>query len=481
MAKVMMVTPDYHCGVVESAGKWLNCGFITMAGELRKYGHEVKIYDAMSKNHRLPEIVENIVAWSPDWVVSTAYTSTIIAASEVLTKAKELLPDVITVVGGVHPTFCYNEVLKDYPLIDYIVCGEGELTLAELVNTVSNGESLEDVLGIAYRVGSEIHKTGNRPFVENLDSLTPAWDLVEWKDYTYFIFPGSRLGVISSSRGCKHDCQFCSQRKFWKQSWRGRSAENVISEIRHLKEEYSVDVVLFADEFPTCDRERWVAILDGLIEADLGVKLLIETRVDDIVRDEDIMGKYRQAGIVHIYIGVESTSQTMLDRFKKGILENESKKALDLINQAGMVTETSFVLGTPEETKESIKQTLELAKEYSPDFAHFLLLAPWSYADMYDELEPYVETFDYSKYNLVEPIIKPVAMTRDELFQEVLNCYQGYYFSKMGEWAKLKDPFKKDYILRSMRVIMSNSFITQHIPKLGSMPKKLKKLLKSAN
>jgi anaerobic magnesium-protoporphyrin IX monomethyl ester cyclase len=74
-----------------------------------------------------------------------------------------------------------------------------------------------------------------------------------------------------------------------------------------------------------------------------------------------------------------------------------------------------------------------------------------------------------------------VAMTRDELFQEVLNCYQGYYFSKMGEWAKLKDPFKKDYILRSMRVIMSNSFITQHIPKLGSMPKKLKKLLKSAN
>jgi anaerobic magnesium-protoporphyrin IX monomethyl ester cyclase len=171
----------------------------------------------------------------------------------------------------------------------------------------------------------------------------------------------------------------------------------------------------------------------------------------------------------------------MLDRFKKGILENESKKALDLINQAGMVTETSFVLGTPEETKESIKQTLELAKEYSPDFAHFLLLAPWSYADMYDELEPYVETFDYSKYNLVEPIIKPVAMTRDELFQEVLNCYQGYYFSKMGEWAKLKDPFKKDYILRSMRVIMSNSFITQHIPKLGSMPKKLKKLLKSAN
>lgn len=481
MSKILFVTPDYHCGVVESAGKWLNCAFVYMAGELKKDGHEVIIYDAMTKGHNITQIRKQIKNYSPDIIATTAYTSTIYAAAEVLQVAKAVVPGVITVIGGIHPTFCYEEVLNKYPYIDYVICGEGEITLRELVTTIrekgDNREALSFVKGIAYRDEKVIKFTGERPFIEKLDDIGAAWELVDWEDYTLFVLPGSRLAVISTSRGCKHDCRFCSQQKFWHQSWRAKSMDGVIAEIIELKEKYKVDIIMFSDEYPTYDRNRWEAILDQLIELDLGVRILMETRVDDIVRDEDIMWKYKQAGIIHIYIGVEATSQIMLDRFKKGIVENESKKALDIISKHGIITETSFVLGVPEETKASIKQTLQLAKEYNPDFAHFLLLAPWPYADMYKELEPHVESYKYDEYNLVAPIIKPEAMTREELFKEALNCYQSFYFYKLPQWAKLGDKFKKEYLLRSMRVILNNSFITEHIPKLGVMPKKVKDLI----
>lgn len=479
MAKIMLVTPDYHCGVVESAGRWPHIGFVYIAGELRKHGHEVKIYDAMAKNHSLEQIIKTIQAYSPDVVASTAYTATIPAAAELLRRVKEWRDNVFTVMGGVHPTFCYEEVLGDYPFIDAIVRFEGEYTFPELIAACEKGEDFATVQGIAYRRGGQVVCTPDRPYIENLDELTPAWDLLDWEDYTFYVYPGSRLAIISTSRGCLHDCAFCSQQKFWNRTWRARSVESVTAEIELLVKEYGIEVFFISDEYPTADRERWERILDWLIEKNPGALFLIETRVDDIVRDEDIIHKYRQAGIIHIYVGIEATSQETLDLFKKGIGANDSKKALDIIHGAGIVSETSFILGTPAETKESIADTLALAQMYDPDFAHFLLLAPWPYADMYNELKPYIYTRDYAKYNLVEPVIEPGGMTTDELFTEVLNCYKKFYFRKIPEWVKLRNEFKRRYAIQSMKAIMDNSFLKEHVLKLGTMPKTVEKLLKS--
>ncbi len=471
MSRILLVTPDYHCGVVESAGKWPNLGFVYLAGHLRAAGHEVRIYDAMSKDHKLPEIMDNIRAYEPDVVATTAYTASLPAALEILEEVKKLDNKILTIIGGVHVTFEYETVLTDYVYVDYVVRYEGEETFPELLQAIEGKTELRQVRGIAFREGPEIEATPQRPFIQNLDNLIPAWDLLDWTDYTFFVHPGSRLAIVSSSRGCMHDCKFCSQQKFWQQSWRARSAESITNEIEHLVKEYKIDVFFIADEYPTADRERWEEILDRLINLDLGCVFLMETRVDDILRDEDIMAKYRKAGIIHIYVGIEATDQETLNRFNKGIAANDSKKALDIIHAAGIVTETSFVLGGPEETVESIKATLAMAKKYNPDFAHFLLLAPWPYADMYDELKDHIETFDYAKYNLVEPVIKPIAMTTEELFEHVLKCYKSFYFSKIPEWANLEDGFKKDYALQSMRAIMDNSFLKEHVLKLGTMPK----------
>ena len=113
----------------------------------------------------------------------------------------------------------------------------------------------------------------------------------------------------------------------------------------------------------------------------------------------------------------------------------ESKLAIDLINEHDIISETSFVLGMPDETKESISKTVELAKHYNPDMAFFLAIAPWPYADIYKDLEPYVITKDYSKYNLIEPVVKPTNMAIDELRDELNKATRLFY---MDKFSKLK-------------------------------------------
>jgi anaerobic magnesium-protoporphyrin IX monomethyl ester cyclase len=478
--KIILITPPYHCGVVESAGRWMPVAFVSLAGMARKAGWDAEIYDAMTKDHGLEEIEARIKESGADVVGVTSSTSTIVAALDVLKVAKKVNPGVITILGGVHPTFCYEELLTENPdIVDIVVRGEGEITILDLLKRIGAGEDYEDIEGLAFSRNGKMIVTPEREFIEDLDIIPMAWDLIEWEDYRYFVIPGSRLGVISSSRGCDADCTFCSQQKFWKQQWRGRDAEKVVDEIQFLRDEYDVNVVLIADEYPTKDRERWEAMLDLLIERDLGVYLLMETRVEDIVRDEDILHKYRQSGIVHVYIGVEATDQKTLDMIKKDISVEQSQQAIRLLHEHGMITETSFVLGFPDETKASIARTFKLAKLYNPDFGHFLAITPWPYANIYDEVKDYIEVRDYSKYNLIEPIIKPKNMTLGEIDDAIISCYRKFYMSKLNEIVLLKDPFKRRYLLNSMRVMMNSSFLTAKMKGLGKLPERISKVLKS--
>ncbi|NIM12645.1 MAG: radical SAM protein [Candidatus Aminicenantes bacterium] len=479
--KVLLVTPPYHCGVVESAGRWPNLGFVYIAGELEKVGFEVEIYDAMSKFHDYDQIRAHIRDLAPGFIGVTAITATINDAVKVLKIAREECPNVTTFLGGVHPTFCWEEILSLHSdVVDYCVLGEGELTTPELLEAHRKGSDIAKVPGIAFVRDGQIWRTSPREFAADLDVFTPAWHLVNWSDYPLYFIDNSTVAILSSSRGCIHECAFCSQHKFWQGSYRQRDPHKVVAEIEHLAKTYGINVFFIADEYPTYDRQRWETILDLLIEKKLGVHLLMETTAKDILRDHDIIHRYREAGILFIYIGVESTSDKKLVEFKKDVRFEDSKKALQLIRDAGMIVESSLILGTPDETPETIKETLALAREYNADFMHFLLLAPWPYADMYDSLKPYIEVFDYSKYNLVEPVIKPRTMTRDQLMKQVLNCYRSYYMKKLPEWATMKgNPLKRSCLIRGMNAIMKNSFLKDHMKGLGGMPEHVVKLIKS--
>lgn len=486
--KLLLITPPYHAGVVEAAGSWPHIGFVYIAGHVRAAGFEVEIYDAMTKGHTMAQIKARIIDSKPDFVGSTAYTSSINDAMAVLRLAKDIDPKIITLIGGIHANFCYRELLQEYPeALDIAIRGEGEITIPELMQVLSasnpgelaniSGAGLGKVLGIAYRDEGQICVNPPRPFVEDMESLIPAWDLLDWEDYSFYVMPGSRLGIVNSSRGCINECSFCSQQKFWHRSYRERSAEKFVEELEYLRDNFGVDIVMLSDEYATRNGERWERILDLMIERQVNVYLLFETCVSDIIRDADIMWKYKKAGVLHIYVGVEATSQEKLDQFKKNISCEHSREAIRLINDAGMITECSFVLGMPDDTPEHIEETLALAKHYNPDFAHFLLIAPWPYADIYKELREHVIELDYSKYNFVEPVVKPKNMTVEEISQAVIGSYRRYYMDKVKEYNKIEDDFKRDYLLRSMQVMMENSFLVKHLTGMGEIPEEVKKFL----
>ncbi len=482
--KILFVTPPYHSGVVESAGRWMPLSFVYLAGAARDAGYDAEIYDAMTKQHTLDEISQKLEATDAGIIAISAITSSFPASIDVLKLAKKINPKVTTLLGGVHPSFCYEEILTEHSdCVDFIIRGEGENTLKSLLVTIEQNNSLETTNGLAYKNNGSVIVTKPQQFSDDLDSLPTAWDLIEWEDYNYFVIPESRLAAISTSRGCTFGCTFCSQQKFWNKTWRGRKPESIVTEIESLNKNYQANVFLIVDEYPTSDRNRWENILDRLIQKNLNIYLLMETRVEDIVRDKDILWKYRKAGIVHIYIGVEATNQDTLDIIKKDVNVSISKEAIDLIREYRMISETSFVLGFPWETKETIKKTLELAQHYNPDFAHFLAITPWPYADMYEEMKNQIEIWDYSKYNLVEPIIKSHAMSIEEIRSAMVDCYKKYYTAKALDYIGEKDIFKRNYLLKSTKLIMMNSFLTQYLKTSNSekggnlLPSSVAKLL----
>ncbi len=472
---IMLITPPYHSGVVESAGVWMNVAFVYLSGSLRAAGYEPVLYDAMSRWHGYDEIRSRIEEVRPDVVATTAFTPEIVDALKVLELARNIDPSVVTVIGNVHPTFCYDEIFRDHHAsVDYVVRGEGEHTMVELMNCLNAGGDPGKVSGLAFRKDGGVVATPARPAIGNLDPLPMAWDLVDWPIYTYKPMQDSVLGIVSSSRGCSQQCSFCSQQLFWERTWRGRSPENFVDELESLRNTYGVNVVMISDETPTLDRRRWERILDLKIERGLDTKILFETRVDDILRDEDILEKYCRANVDHIYVGVESTSQSTLDLFKKNIRVEQSKRALDLINSHDIVSETSFVLGMPDDTKESIRTSVDLALYYNPDLAFFLAIAPWPYSDLYPALKPFIEVWDYSKYNLVEPVVKPKEMTIDEVRAELGLASRNFYMSKLRNLRALSRR-KSEFMVKVTRIIATNSYLAEHMK--GAMPEDVKQLL----
>lgn len=476
MKRIMLITPPYHSGVVESAGVWLNVGFVYIAGSLRQAGYDPYIYDAMSHWHGYEEIEKKITDFKPDVVATTAFTAEIVEALKVLKLTKGLNPEITTVIGNVHPTFCYEEILKEHhQYVDYIVRGEGEITLVELLGALNAGGDISKVKGIAYRENGGVVVTPPREYISNLDELPMAWDLIDWPIYTYKPMENSVLGIVSSSRGCNQQCSFCSQQLFWQRQWRARSAEHFVDELEYLRDVHGVNVVMLSDETPTLSRERWERILDLKIERGIDTKLLLETRVDDIVRDEDIMWKYKEAGVDHIYVGVESTSQATLDMFKKNIKVDESRRALEIINEYDIVSETSFVLGMPDDTKESIRNSVELAKYYNPDLAFFLAIAPWPYSEIYPELKPYIEVKDYSRYNLVEPVVKPKGMLLEEVREELGRASKEFYMHKLSTLDEMS-MHKREFMIKVIGIIANDSYLAKDMK--GAIPEEIKRFLK---
>ncbi len=473
--KILFITPPYHSGVDEVAGRWIPLGLVYLAGSARQAGVSAEIYDAVSKGHGYREIEAHLRAASADYVACSAMTSTIHDALKTLELAKKVNAETVTILGGVHPTGMYEELLSGAAFVDYIVIGEGEVTLGQLLEVLGEGGGPETVPGLAFRRDGQIVTTGRRPLLESLDELPMGWDLLDWNDYYCLAIPGSRLGSISTSRGCDQECTFCSQRKFWNNCWRARDPQGVADELEYMYVTHGVNVLMITDEYPTRDGHRWETFLDVLIGKNLPVYLLMETRAADILRDRDIMDKYRKAGVIYVSLGMESADQANLDAMKKNMDMDQVASVFEILRDHDIVSEASFILGVPGETPESIKKTMQLVQRLNPDIANFFTYTPWPSAEGYGEVGSLIREDDYRKFNLVDPVVEPRRMSLLQVDVALADCYRRFYMGKIMDFMTMEAGFKRDYLMGITKLFMSSNFVMKKlgIGILGKIPSKI--------
>ncbi|MFO1115138.1 MAG: magnesium-protoporphyrin IX monomethyl ester anaerobic oxidative cyclase [Beijerinckiaceae bacterium] len=465
--RIVLIHPNYHSGGAEIAGNWPPAWAAYLAGALRNAGFgDIKFIDAMTNDLSEDALREMLAREKPDIIGATSITPSIYKAERALQIAKELHPDAITMIGGIHATFMYQQVLTEAPWIDVVVRGEGEEVLVELVRAVDEKRwpaARRSIKGLAFAEqdgeAKKIVATEAAATVKNLDAIEPDWDILEWSKYRY-IPMNCRVAIPNMARGCPFTCSFCSQWKFWR-DYRIRDPRKVVDEIEGLYKKHDVRFFILADEEPTINKKKFVAFCEELIARGLNEKVLwgINTRVTDILRDEKLLPFYRKAGLIHVSLGTEAAAQLKLDRFNKETKVADNKRAVQLLRDAGIVVEAQFIVGLENETRETLEETYRMAMDWKPDLANWSMYTPWPFTSLFRELSDKVEIYDFEKYNFVTPIIKPEAMDRAELLDRVMHNYRRFYMYKAFfsyPWAGTGE--RRRYLLGCLKAFLKSGF-----------------------
>ncbi len=349
-------------------------GIAYLASTLETHGFDVKAVDMFDYSW---DMVRNTLKTeSPDVIGITCLTEQRASPLQVASISKELKSDCVVVMGGIHPTIMYEQLLTHWP-VDVIVLGEGEVTTKELIACLAGGKTIENVSSIAFKRNGSITKTPPRRLVENLDDIPfPAYKYFEFDRYKggYEILKGAwngkhlenlRFVPIISTRGCVGSCQFCSTPAFW-QRWRTRSAKNVVDEMEHLAKDFRCGFFNFADDIFTVNKNRVIDLCKEIIDRKLDIVWDCETRVNFIW--EDMLEWMIRAGCYCISFGVESASETVLKAIKKKTTPEQIARAFTLTKQMGMKTKMLLMVGNPGEDDRTVHDTVKMIERVRPDF-----------------------------------------------------------------------------------------------------------------
>ena len=364
-------------------------GLLSIGGPLIDAGFAVELVDADLEDMPLDRIVEETARRSAD-VVMLGHSGSSSAHATVLTLCaalKQRLPGITIVYGGVHPTYHWDEILRESPSIDIIVRGEGEQTAVDLMRALKGLGELPAVRGIAFRDphdAASLIETPAAIMIRNLDDYRIGWELIDHQRYTYW--GGKRAVVLQFSRGCPYLCNYCGQRGYWTQ-WRHRDPVRLAREIARLHREHGVELINFADELPTGSRKMWRAFLKALIAENVPVLLVGSTRAGDIVRDADILHLYRQAGVIRFLLGIEAYSESTLAQISKGASIDEDRQAIQLMRQHGILSMATYVVGFEEERDSDLWRSLRHLLRYDPDQIQLLYVTPHRWTPFYKTAE----------------------------------------------------------------------------------------------
>jgi len=319
---------------------------------LKEHGYDVEVLNWHDINKTPGEIEATLREKNPDIIGFSLVHANRWGGIDIARIARNLLPEVRIVFGGIGATFLWEHLLRNFGEIDYIVLGEGEYSFLNLVRCLEKGEDdqIPGIKGIAYRKGKTPVKTAAAEFVRDLDQLPmPS---------KFFTFPH-----VSSSRGCPSNCTFCGSPQFWGRRVRFHSPEYFVAQLEQLSRK-GISFFYISDDTFTMKEDRVIDICKRIVAKGLKISWFAISRVNCV--SEEMLCWMRKAGCIQISYGVESGSEKIRQTLCKNIRAEDIKMAFALTTRYGILPRAYFIYGSPGETEETIQETVDLMREIRP-------------------------------------------------------------------------------------------------------------------
>jgi len=435
-------------------------GLAYLAAVVEGSGHKVKIIDAQTEEKEVTRrqdgfldigmswqrLEKKIRTFDPDIVgISSLFSIQFPNVQKIAALTKKIKPIPI-VVGGAHPSSLPKEVLIDRN-IDFVVIGEGEEVLRDLLACLQDSKDFSKLDGLAYKENNQIIVNLKTKYIDNLDKIPfPARHLLpinlyfKSQDIHSYYLKNKPYTTIVTSRGCPGQCVFCSIHTVWGNSWRARSAENVVDEIEFLVKEYNVREIHFEDDNITLDKQRMMDICQGIIDRGIKISWTTPNGVAIQTLDKELLIKMKESGCYHLFIAVESGNQRMLYKvIKKALSLDKALKIAKILKKIKIRTSAFFVLGVPGETKETIRDSINFAKKLDLDDVWFSIATPYPGTELYRIVKEkrYAQLGDPLKLRPKLAILSTPWLSGNELTRLRNQAYVEFHFFKFT-----KHPFR---------------------------------------
>ncbi|MBN1896570.1 MAG: B12-binding domain-containing radical SAM protein [Candidatus Aenigmarchaeota archaeon] len=395
--KVLIVNPK-----TEEQGKpQLYMSLLYLATAVEKAGHKVKVFD-----YQIEDCSDNVKKFSgeSDCIALTVMSDQIKSAVELSDIAKSMNPDIKVVWGGHHPSLFPVQTVEDKS-VDFVVKGEGETAIVELLEHLEGKRKKVDVSGLAYMTSSGAKINTERSPIDINVFSPPSWHLMKMEKYIgEFSIAGRNFGryiPVHSGRGCPHRCSFCINTTLKYRRWRPLSAENIVNEIKLLKKTYGVSFFKFVDENFFLDRERIKKFCSMLIDQKIQIKWHATCRANYFRKswmDDNLLRLVKKSGCSVIGMGIESGSVRILELLKKDITVDDAVNAVRRCAEHDIIPVCSFMTGLPTEKKEDIRKTLNLINELKKMNGNTVVIGPQIFRPY-----PGCDLYELIKETIVEP------------------------------------------------------------------------------
>jgi anaerobic magnesium-protoporphyrin IX monomethyl ester cyclase len=354
---------------------------------------------------------------------------------------RQALPEAVIIGGGGHMTLNAETILNDISELDYIIMGEGEETLLELIQWLhqKRSSSPDNIRGLSFRKNGKLRTTPSRPLIKNMDSLPfPAYHKAQIDHQVYHLHGmGHRAVGISTSRGCEDHCAYCSESRLWHANWRGRSGPLVLEEMNKLHRDYGKSLFVFNENSFNQVRERNEAFLENLGRSGARYDFWFQSRIKDILRDRDLLADFKRLGCYEVMLGIESILPETLQNYSKKQTLEEAQEAAELLRSHGIMVMTNIMFGDIHETETTLKRTYDFVSRIG-DFLVLTITTPLPGTPYYYQAvkDGRIEEHDFQCYDFMHPIMSNAAHTRKEIVA-LQKKYLKKYYTRPSIFAKM--------------------------------------------